>query len=83
MTGFTGFIASWYLMFLTGAIFGKVMEDSGAADSVSKWIVGKIGMKRAALADCYRLCSFNLWRSKLVRCSILGLSNGLSLFRAS
>ncbi|MGG4492066.1 GntP family permease [Metabacillus idriensis] len=50
MTGFTGFIASWYLMFLTGAIFGKVMEDSGAADSVSKWIVGKIGMKRAVLA---------------------------------
>ena len=50
MTGFTGFIASWYLMFLTGAIFGKVMEDSGAADSVSKWIVSKIGMKRAALA---------------------------------
>lgn len=50
MDGFTGFIASWYLMFLTGAIFGKVMEDSGAADSVSKWIVGKLGMKRAALA---------------------------------
>jgi len=50
MTGFTGFIASWYLMFLTGAIFGKVIEDSGAADSISKWIVSKIGMKRAALA---------------------------------
>ncbi|KAA9029991.1 GntP family permease [Niallia endozanthoxylica] len=50
MAGFSGFIASWYLMFLTGAIFGKVMEDSGAADSISKWIVGKIGMKRAALA---------------------------------
>ncbi|WP_044339294.1 GntP family permease [Rossellomorea aquimaris] len=50
MSGFSGFIASWYLMFLTGAIFGKVMEDSGAAESISKWIVGKIGMKRAALA---------------------------------
>lgn len=50
MKGFSGFISSWYLMFLTGAIFGKVMEDSGAADSVSKWIVSKIGMKRAALA---------------------------------
>ncbi len=50
MTGFSGFIASWYLMFLLGAIFGKVMEDSGAADSVSKWIVSKIGMKRAVLA---------------------------------
>lgn len=50
MTGFSGFIASWYLMFLLGAIFGKVMEDSGAADSVSKWIVSKLGMKRAVLA---------------------------------
>ncbi len=50
MGGFTSFIASWWLMFLAGAIFGKVMEDSGAADSVSQWIVSKIGIKRAALA---------------------------------
>ncbi|GLB60265.1 GntP family permease [Cytobacillus sp. NCCP-133] len=50
MNGFAGFITSWYLMFLFGAIFGKLMEDSGAADSVSKWIIDKIGMKRAALA---------------------------------
>ncbi|MBM7704853.1 GntP family permease [Metabacillus iocasae] len=50
MSGFTGFVASWYLMFLLGAIFGKVMEDSGAADSVSKWVVDKLGMKRAVLA---------------------------------
>ncbi|WP_078380676.1 GntP family permease [Sutcliffiella halmapala] len=50
MGGFTGFIASWYMMFLIGAIFGKLMEDSGAADSVSKWIVDKIGLKNATLA---------------------------------
>lgn len=50
MDGFAGFITSWYLMFLAGAIFGKVMEDSGAADSVSNWIVSKIGMKNAVLA---------------------------------
>ncbi|WP_186321403.1 GntP family permease [Bacillus sp. FJAT-22090] len=50
MTGFTGFIMSWYLMFLLGAVFGKVMEDSGAADSVSKWIVDKLGMKYAVMA---------------------------------
>ncbi|RIM09405.1 GntP family permease, partial [Staphylococcus cohnii] len=37
MDGFSGFVTSWYLMFLTGAIFGKVMEDSGAAESVSHW----------------------------------------------
>lgn len=50
MDGFSGFVTSWYLMFLTGAIFGKVMEDSGAAESVSHWIIKKIGMKRAVLA---------------------------------
>ncbi|MDQ0221205.1 GntP family permease [Peribacillus cavernae] len=50
MTGFSGFIASWYLMFLIGAIFGKVMEDSGAAESVSKWIVSKVGMRNAVIA---------------------------------
>ena len=41
MDGFSGFVTSWYLMFLTGAIFGKVMEDSGAAESVSHWIIKK------------------------------------------
>lgn len=50
MTGFTGFIMSWYLMFLLGAVFGKVMEDSGAADAVAKFVVDKLGMKYAMLA---------------------------------
>ncbi|MDT8859914.1 SLC13 family permease [Alkalihalobacillus sp. MEB130] len=50
MNTFSGFVFSWFLMFLVGAIFGKLMEDSGAADSVARWIVGKIGMKQAALA---------------------------------
>ncbi|AZU64209.1 GntP family permease [Neobacillus mesonae] len=50
MGGFSGFVTSWYLMFLLGSIFGKVMEDSGAADSVSKWVVEKLGMKHAVLA---------------------------------
>ena len=50
MSGFSGFVTSWYLMFLLGSIFGKVMEDSGAADSVSKMIVEKLGMKYAVLA---------------------------------
>ena len=37
-------------MFLLGAVFGKVMEDSGAADSVAKWVVDTLGMKFAVLA---------------------------------
>ncbi len=50
MTGFSNFVAAWFLMFLLGSIFGKVMEDAGAADSVSKWVVEKLGMKYAVLA---------------------------------
>ncbi len=50
MTGFTGFFRDWFLMFLLGAIFGKVMEDSGAAHSVAHWIVSKLGVRHAVLA---------------------------------
>ena len=50
MEGFTGFIASWFFMFLLGALFGKFMEDTGAADAVAKWIVEKLGFHRAVLA---------------------------------
>jgi H+/gluconate symporter-like permease len=50
MAGFTGFISSWFFVFLLGALFGKLMESSGAADSVAAWIVGRLGVKRAALA---------------------------------
>ncbi|WP_129740580.1 GntP family permease [Alteromonas sp. 76-1] len=50
MSGFSGFIAAWFFMFLLGALFGKFMEDSGAADSVSRWIIQRIGYKQAVLA---------------------------------
>ncbi|KGX88740.1 citrate transporter [Pontibacillus halophilus JSM 076056 = DSM 19796] len=50
MNSFADFVASWFPMFLLGAIFGKVMEDSGSAQSVSRWVIGKLGMNRAVLA---------------------------------
>ncbi|TQV82577.1 GntP family permease [Exilibacterium tricleocarpae] len=50
MQGFSGFVAAWFFMFLLGSIFGKLMEDSGAADSVSQWIIGKLGSQNAVLA---------------------------------
>lgn len=50
MDGFAGFIASWFFMFLLGSIFGKLMEDSGAADTIAHWIVGHIGMHNAVIA---------------------------------
>ncbi len=50
MTGFAAFLRDWFIVFLLGAMFGKVMEASGAADSVAHWVVQKLGMKHAALA---------------------------------
>ena len=46
MSGFSGFIASWFFMFLLGALFGKFMEDTGAADSVSQWIISKLAISK-------------------------------------
>jgi H+/gluconate symporter-like permease len=50
MGGFSKFVADWFPMFLFGALFGKLMEDSGAADSVSRWVTGRLGARRAAFA---------------------------------
>jgi H+/gluconate symporter-like permease len=50
MNGFTGFIASWFFIFLLGSLFGKLMESSGGADSVSHYIISRLGTRRAALA---------------------------------
>ena len=50
MEGFAGFVASWFLMFLLGAIFGKVMEDSKSAASVAAWLTRKLGAKFALVS---------------------------------
>ena len=50
MTGFSGFVAAWFLMFLLGSLFGKLMEHTGAADAVALAIVKRIGHTRAVLA---------------------------------
>ena len=50
MGAFAAFLKSYYLIFLLGSIFGKVMEDSGAAASVARWAVGRFGAGSALLA---------------------------------
>lgn len=50
MSGFSGFIASWFFMFLLGALFGKFMEDTGAADAIAHTIIGQLGKKHAVAA---------------------------------
>ncbi|WP_338471152.1 GntP family permease [Niallia sp. XMNu-256] len=49
MPKMVGFIKDYFLVFLLGAIFGKVVEMSGIAESIAKTIVRLIGAKQAML----------------------------------
>lgn len=44
------YIGNYFPIFLGGAIFGKIMGDTGAAKSISHFISNKLGKKRAILA---------------------------------
>jgi H+/gluconate symporter-like permease len=43
------FIILYFPLFLLGAIFGKLMDDSGSAKSISQWTVEKFGHERSIL----------------------------------
>ena len=53
MKGFTGFFASWFILFLLGAIFGKVMADTRAADAIAHAFMKYLGKKWAILATVF------------------------------
>lgn len=44
------FIADYFPMFLLGALFGKLMEDSGSAAKIAEVIVGLVGVRNTILA---------------------------------
>ena len=50
MAGMANFTMSWFPAFMLGAIFGKMMEATGAAKSVGLLITRFIGAKQAILA---------------------------------
>lgn len=50
MQGFTSYFASWFLVYLLGAIFGKVMEETGSAASIAAWVKKRFGAHRAVFA---------------------------------
>lgn len=50
MAGFTSFIGSWFLMFLLGAIFGRLAEVTGVAQGLAHWLISRFGQRNAAFA---------------------------------
>ncbi len=49
MTGFVGYTKVWFPVFMLGAIFGYLMDYTGAAKSIAKWLTRMFGPKRAIL----------------------------------
>ncbi|MGI6419276.1 MAG: GntP family permease [Thermoguttaceae bacterium] len=49
MSGFVGFTKPWFPVFTLGAIFGHLMDYTGAARSIARWMTGLFGAKRAIL----------------------------------
>lgn len=44
------FIASFFPLFLLGAVFGKLMEDSGSVTTIAHFMMDRLGVRRAILA---------------------------------
>jgi len=44
------FVAQFFPLFLLGALFGKLMEDSGSVTSIANYMTVKLGARRAILA---------------------------------
>lgn len=49
MTGFVGFTKTWFPVFMLGAVFGNLMDYTGGARSIARWLTGIFGAKRAIL----------------------------------
>jgi len=66
MAGLVGFVKAWFPAFMLSAIFGNLMENTGAAKSIAIFLTKKLGAK-AAIA------------SIVLSCAVLTLG-GVSLF---
>jgi H+/gluconate symporter-like permease len=50
MGGAAGFLAQFFPLFLLGALFGKLMEDSGSVGAIASFMTSWFGPKQAMLA---------------------------------
>jgi H+/gluconate symporter-like permease len=46
----SGFLAQFFPLFLLGALFGKLMEDSGSVTAIANFMTHRLGPQRAMLA---------------------------------
>lgn len=50
MGGLGGFLIKYFPLFMLGAVFGRLMNDSGSADTIARSIADRLGARHALLA---------------------------------
>jgi H+/gluconate symporter-like permease len=50
MSAAAGFLAQFFPLFLLGAVFGKLMEDTGSVAAIARFMTARLGTGRAMLA---------------------------------
>lgn len=51
-----GFLAQFFPLFLLGALFGKLMDDSGSTAAIARFMTDTLGERRAVLAVSSAWC---------------------------
>jgi H+/gluconate symporter-like permease len=83
MSSAAGFIAQFFPLFLLGALFGKLMDDSGSVNSIARFMIDKLGPQRAMLAVVLAGAVVTYGGVSLFVAFFVLAPMGLALFRAA
>ncbi|MBL7546057.1 MAG: GntP family permease [Bdellovibrionaceae bacterium] len=78
-----GYVKVYFPFFLLGAVFGKIMEQSGAADAIAQTITKKLGAKHSLLAVVLSCAVLTYGGVSLFVVAFAVYPFGASLFRSA
>ena len=81
MTGFANYARNYFPLYLFGAVFAKLMEVSGYADSISHLIASRLGKEKAILAVVLCCAVLTYGGVSLFVVTFVVLPIAISLFR--
>src|ERR1700732_2938753 len=68
MVSAAGFLAQFFPLFLLGALFGKLMEDSGSGTAVAGFFTRRVWPATGGAGGGARRRARHVWRRQFVRC---------------
>ncbi|MDR6951802.1 H+/gluconate symporter-like permease [Ancylobacter sp. 3268] len=77
------FVAQFFPLFLLGALFGKIMDDSGSVTAIANFMTEKLGAERAVLAVVLAGAFVTYGGVSLFVAFFVLAPMGLALFRAA